>query len=265
MNNLQRPTQAWLVLALAIVCTAFGCRRPGRPDAGVTSAGVTTAGESVAVIEVDTGTTGPTTPAVAAGVGDIVEIPIYLPAPAFRGTPKVTDEKNVAPPGKSRGPFLAPKGTVNLALGKPVSTSDPVPSSGEVDFVTDGDKEATDFGYLELRPGTEWVQIDLGTPATIYGVLIGHNHAEERVFRDVVVQLSNDPDFLNAKTVFNNDYDNSSGLGVGPDMGYAEVCEGKLIDCRGAVARYVRCYSKGNHRDNKNHYTEVEVYGRPGT
>lgn len=262
MNMFQRPTRVWLVLTLAIACTAIGCRRNDGPGAG------TTTGEEdlpAPVGYVDSGSSADAVSVAAVGEGDLVEIDVNLPAPAFRGTPKVTDEPNVAPPGKSRGPYLAPRGTVNLALGMPVSASDPVPSSGELDFVTDGDKEATDFGYLELRPGKEWVQIDLGAPATIFGVFIWHNHAEGRVYRDVIVQVSDDPDFLNATTVFNNDYNNSSGMGVGPDMGYVEVCEGKLVDCRGAVARYVRCYSKGNHMDNKNHYTEVEVYGRPGT
>jgi len=262
VKSFQRVTCAWLVLTLAVACMAVGCRRTDGPGAGASTPPAPPPPRGY----VDDGTTGSAAPVAAVGEGDMVEIDVHLPAPAFKGTPKVIDEPNVSPPGKSRGPFiLAPRGTVNLALGKPVTTSDTTPSSGEVDFVTDGDKEATDFGYLELRPGTEWVQIDLGAPATIYGVLVWHNHAEARVYRDVVVQVSNDPDFLNAKTVFNNDYDGSSGLGVGPDMGYVEVCEGKLVDCKGTPARYVRCYSKGNHMDNKNHYTEVEVYGRPGT
>jgi hypothetical protein len=202
-------------------------------------------------------------PAVPAGV-DLVPIPLELPAPAFRGTPKPQDEPNLEEPlGKPRPPFLAPEGTVNLAGGKAVTCSDPAPVAGEIDFITDGDKEASDFGYLELRPGSEWVQVDLGQKATVYAVLVWHNHAEARVYRDVIVQVGDDPDFLDAVTVFNNDYDNSSGMGVGPDKGYVETSEGKLIDCRGVEGRYVRFYSRGNHVDNKNHYTEVEVFGRP--
>ena len=198
------------------------------------------------------------------GMGKLVPIPLELPAPAFRGTPKPQKEPHVEEPlGKPRPPFLAPEGTVNLARGKPVATSDLVPPSGEVDFVTDGDKEASDFGYLELRPGTGWVQVDLGGKATVYAVILWHNHAEARVYRDVIVQVSDDPDFLVAETVFNNDYDNSSGMGIGRELGYVETSEGKLIDCRGVEGRYVRLYSKGNHVDDKNHYTEVEVYGRP--
>jgi hypothetical protein len=105
------------------------------------------------------------------------------------------------------------------------------------------------------------VQIDLGQKAAIYAVLLWHNHAEARVYRDVVVQISDDPDFLQAQTVFNNDYDDSSGLGIGSNMGYVETSEGKLIDCRGIEGRYVRLYSKGNNLDDKNNYTEVEVFG----
>ena len=194
----------------------------------------------------------------------LAPIPIELPAPAFRGTPKPLDEPNVEKPlGKPRPPFLAPEGTGNLAGSKPVVSSDPMPAAGELDFVTDGDKEASDFGYLELRPGTEWVQIDLGQKATIYAVLFWHNHAEARVYRDVIIQVSDDPDFLQAQTVFNNDYDNSSGQGIGSDKGYVETSEGKLVDAAGAEGRYVRLYSNGNHMENKNHYTEVEVFGKP--
>jgi len=197
-------------------------------------------------------------------VWKLAPVKIDLPSPAFRGTPKPQDEPNVEKPlGKPRPDFLAPQGTVNLARGKKVAGSDPAPSSGEYDLVTDDDKEATDFGYVKLRTGTQWIQIDLEQRATIYAVLIWHNHAEARVYRDVIVQVSDEPDFLHAKTVFNNDYDNSSGLGIGEQMGYVETSEGKLIDCRGVEGRYVRCYSKGNTHDEENHYTEVAVYGRP--
>jgi hypothetical protein len=194
----------------------------------------------------------------------LAPLPIELPAPAFRGTPKPLKEPRVEEPlGRPRPPFLAPQGASNLALGCRVTASDPAPEAGEFDFVTDGAKEASDFGYLELRPGSQWVQIDLQDRSTIYAVLVWHNHADARVYRDVVVQVSDDVDFLTSRTVFNNDFDNSSGLGVGSDMGYVETAEGKLIDCKGVEARYVRLFTNGNHMDNKNHYTEVEVFGVP--
>jgi len=197
-------------------------------------------------------------------VPGMAPIPLELPAPAFRGTPVPLDEPNVEKPrGAPRPPFYAPEGTKSVARGKPTTASDPQPVAGEIDFLTDGDKEASDFGYLELRPGTEWVQVDLGRKTVVYAIVLWHNHAEARVYRDVVVQISDDPDFLEATTVFNNDYDNSSGLGVGQQMGYVETSEGKLIDCKGVEGRYVRIYGRGNNIDDKNHYTEVEVFGKP--
>jgi len=79
----------------------------------------------------------------------------------------------------------------------------------------------------------------------------------------VIVQTADDPDFVtNVTTLFNNDIDNSAGLGVGTDMHYVETHKGELIDAKGARARYVRLYSNGNSADDLNHYVEVEVYGR---
>ena len=85
------------------------------------------------------------------------------------------------------------------------------------------------------------------------------------MYRDVVVQVSDDPDFISGvKTIFNNDQDNSAGLGIGKDREYFESDEGKLIDGAGVKGRYVRCYSKGNTSDAQNHYIEVEVWGKAG-
>jgi hypothetical protein len=77
------------------------------------------------------------------------------------------------------------------------------------------------------------------------------------------VLASEDPDFTkNVRTLFNNDQDNSSGLGVGADREYFETHEGRLIDARGAAVRYLRFYSKGSTESALNEYTEIEVYGR---
>jgi hypothetical protein len=64
-------------------------------------------------------------------------------------------------------------------------------------------------------------------------------------------------------TVFNNDHDNTSGLGAGRDKEYIETFDGKLFDGKGVKARYVRLYSGGNTSNDMNHYVEVEVYGLP--
>ena len=195
----------------------------------------------------------------------LVPIEIKLPKPMFIGTPQNLNVPNLEKPlGKPRPPFLAPVGTKNVALHKPVSGSDEEPIIGEIEMITDGDKEAGDGHYVELGPFTQYVTIDLGALYNIYAVVLWHFHKQPRVYFDVIVQLSNDKDFINGvTTIFNNDHDNSSGLGAGKDKNYIETAEGKLIDAKGIQARYVRCYSNGNNNNDLNHYIEVEVYGKP--
>ncbi len=94
--------------------------------------------------------------------------------------------------------------------------------------------------------------------------MVWHYHSQPRVYRDVIVQVSDDKDFLRGvTTVFNNDHDNSAGLGIGTDKEYIETSEGRLIDPKGARGRYVRLYSNGNTSNDLNHYVEVEIYGMP--
>ena len=197
-----------------------------------------------------------------------VPIDIELPKPMFVGTPQDTRVDNLEKPlGKPRPPFLAPPGTKNVAAGKPVSGSDEEPIIGELEMITDGDKEAADGSYVELGPLVQYVTIDLEGMYDIYAIVVWHYHKQARVYYDVVVQVADDKDFVtNVKTVFNNDIDNSAGLGVGKDKHYTETNEGKLIDVisQGEVkGRYVRLYSNGNTSNDLNHYIEVEVYGKP--
>jgi hypothetical protein len=183
----------------------------------------------------------------------------------FVGTPQNLNVPNLEKPlGKPRPPFLAPAGTVNAALGKPVSSTDEEPIIGEIEMITDGDKEAADGSYVELGPFVQHVTIDLEARQNIYAVVVWHFHKQARVYFDVVVQVSDDPNFVkNVQTLFNNDQDNSAGLGVGKDMHYVETAEGKLIDAKGVQGRYVRLYSNGNSNNDLTHYIEVEVYGKP--
>jgi len=189
-----------------------------------------------------------------------------LPKAMFEGTPK-----NIKPTpmlekyiDKPRPPFLIPEGCTNLARGKPVTSSDSMPIIGDLDLVTDGDKEGMDGSYVELGPGLQWSQIDLEQTCEIYALIVWHYHAEGRVYHDVVIQVSDDPDFIEGvKTVYNNDYDNSSGLGIGKDLEFIEDYRGRLIDAGGVKGRYVRLYSAGNTSNDQNHYIEVEVYGKP--
>ena len=203
-----------------------------------------------------------------AAAGGLVDLAIVLPKPAFIGTPKNIRTPNLEPSkgDKLRPPFKVPAGTKLLTRGRTVSASDEDPIIGEIEQVTDGDKEAGDGSYVELGPGLQWVQLDLGAEHNIHVILLWHYHGDPRVYHDVVVQVADDPDFITGvKTVFNNDHDNSSGLGIGRHYEYFDTFEGRLIDAKGVRSRYVRLYSNGSTADEMNRYTEVEVFGKPAT
>jgi len=195
---------------------------------------------------------------------DLAPLPLVLPKPMFVGTPtNITVPNLMKPLGKARPAFYAPKGCVNLAAGKVISSTDDMPIIGEIEMITDGDKEAADGSYVELGPFQQHITIDLEKECEIYAVLAWHYHKEARVYFDVVVQTADDADFItNVQTVFNNDIDNSAGLGIGKDMHYIETSEGKLIDAKGVKGRYVRLYSNGSNANDLNNYIEVEVWGK---
>jgi hypothetical protein len=197
--------------------------------------------------------------------GALVPIDIKLPRAMFEGTPQNTKVANLEKPlGRDRPSFLAPVGTKNIAFEKPVSSTDDLPIIGELEMITDGDKEAADGSYVELGPFKQSVTIDLEAEYNIYAILFWHYHKQSCVFFDVVVQIADDPDFItNVTTLFNNDTNNSAGLGIGKDMHYTETNEGKLIDAGGVRARYVRLYSDGSTANGLNRYIEIEVFGKP--
>ena len=193
----------------------------------------------------------------------LVSIKLELPKPMFIGTPQNLKVKNLQKPlGKPRPAFLAPAGTENVALGKTVYSSDDFPVIGEIEMITDGDKNAAEGSFVELGPFLQDITIDLGANYKMYAIVFWHYHKQARVYFDVVVQTADDKDMTeNVKTIFNNDIDNSAGFGVGKDMHYVETSEGKLIDAKGVTGRFVKLYSKGNTNNDLNHYIEVAVYG----
>jgi hypothetical protein len=203
--------------------------------------------------------------AIAALAQDKVPLKTQLPRPLFVGTPVPLNVPNLEPPMKGKRPdFMVPTGTLNLAKGKKVTSSDNNPVVGTLDLVTDGDKAGDEGSWVELGPGKQWVQVDLAKSANIYAVLLWHFHSQARVYREVVVQISNDPTFKSGViTIFNNDFKGELGAGAGKDLNYVETYQGKLIDAKGANGRYVRLYSNGNTTNKLNDYIEVEVWGKP--
>lgn len=204
---------------------------------------------------------------------DMMKLKLDLPKPYYNWPPTLTPGIYDEVPALARPPFgrdhpkyiKVPEGTRNVARGKPAEASS-TPIVGKVSQVTDGIKGGYEQEeWVILRPGEQWVQIDLQRTHLIYKILVWHCFGDARVYHDVVVQVSNDPDFSEEfKTLFNNDCDNSLGLGVGMERGeYIESHQGKLIDAGGVKGRYVRLYSNGNTSNKLNHYVEVEVYGKP--
>ncbi|NIA14669.1 MAG: hypothetical protein GWP08_11365 [Nitrospiraceae bacterium] len=196
---------------------------------------------------------------------ELVELEIKLPKAMFSGTPRNAKSTHLDPTtGQSRKPFRVPAGLTNVVAGKTVTASDDDPIVGELEMLTDGDKEGGDGSFTEFGPGLQWVQVDLGDVYELFAVLVWHFHSEAVIYHDVVVQLSDDPDFVaGVTTIYNNDVDNSAGLGVGKDWEWIETHEGRLMPAKGVAARYIRLYSNGSTSNDMNHYIEIEAYGRP--
>ena len=201
----------------------------------------------------------------AESVAGRVPLKPELPRPTFEGTPvDVRSPHRDAYRGEGVPPptLWVPEGTRLLSRGCPVSSNDPSVGKNDLALVTDGEKQYSVFAYLELAPGVRWVQLGLGTNAGIQAVCLWRERPEQCVYRDTVVQVSDDPAFASGvTTLFNNDYDNSAGLGSGTDKEYFEDHFGRRIAGQGVRARYIRITSNGNTSDPYKRYNEVEVYG----
>ena len=196
----------------------------------------------------------------------MVPLEIELPVLMLAGTPKnmegIENLEEARDKSQVRPTMLVPAGTTNVALNKPVTSTSFTPIVGALEDITDGNKAGN--GYVELDPFEQSITIDLGAQYEIYAIVIWHYHKETMVYFDVVVQTADDPDFImNVNTLFNNDTDNTHGVGSGSDKNYIETHEGKLIDAKGVTGRYVKCLSASNSSNDMNHYIEVEVFGKP--
>jgi hypothetical protein len=202
--------------------------------------------------------------AFAQSTEKLVPLRIEYPKLPLEGTPENINVPNLdKPSNRPREPFLAPAGVVNISKDKPVTSTEKEPLMGELSMITDGDKTQAMDSVVEMGPGVQNVVIDLGANYEVYAVLFWHNYVP-RAYLGIVVQLAEDKGFTKGlQTIFNNDRDNKDGQGAGTNNNYVESYQGKLVDAKGAVARYVRLWSRGNSNNNLNHYIEVEVFGRP--
>jgi hypothetical protein len=266
--DLNKLVKLVVCISLAIfLCVVSSCKESpqietGSPDSSAVNAGQTQAAVEQTPAAVVAKTTEQTK--AAADSSGLVPIGLQLPKALFIGTPQAAIVDNLEKPlGTPRPPFLAPAGTKNVALGKPVTASDKFPIIGDLKLITDGDMDSSDGKYVEFINGVQYITVDLGAVYNIYAVVVWHLHKQPVVFFDVIVQTANDSLFIeNVNTIFNNDMDNSAGLGIGKDMHYTETNEGKLIDAKGVQGRYVRLYSSGYNLEEFNYYVEVAVYGK---
>lgn len=195
---------------------------------------------------------------------DTIPLTTTIPPEKIEGTPIEVKVPNLKPAASKAPELMVPAGTELLSKGKPVTSSDDFPIIGDLPYITDGEKDAGEGYFLELSNGLQWVQIDLEKEANIQAIWLWHFHSQRRAYHDVVVQISNDPEFASGvTTVFNNDFDNSASLGTGNDSPYIETQYGLLIPVASIKGRFVRLYSQGNTSSDMNHYIEVEVFGAP--
>jgi hypothetical protein len=205
--------------------------------------------------------------AVSSGHAEVATEPLVLKLPlhTLKGTPEdLPSGANIEPlSDKAPPPIQVPKGVTNVAAGKPV-TSSVTPFFGELNQITDGNKQPLDDDAVEMKKGTQWVQVDLGQAYAIHAIAMWHDHRYVQAIRDVILQVSDDPEFkTGVTTLYNNDSDNSSGFGVGTDREYFEMEYGRVVPTKGVQARYVRGYTKGSNQTALNCWQEIEVYALP--
>lgn len=194
-----------------------------------------------------------------------VPLALDLPLHTLKGTPEdLPGGPNIEPlSDQAPTPVQVPKGVKNVAAGI-IATSSVAPFLGELSRITDGKKEAVDDDAVEFRKGTHWVQVDLGQSFAIHAIAMWHDHRYVQAMHDVILQVSDDSEFkTGVTTLYNNDTDNSSGLGVGTDREYFEMQFGRVVAAKGIKARYVRGYTRGSNQSVLNCWQELEVYALP--
>lgn len=207
----------------------------------------------------------PSAPPAAPPAANTVTIRPVFPKPFFASGPFAANLPNLEAPGKAAPvlEFAVPAGTALVSENLPVTAS-VKPVQGRLGMVTDGDLSSYPDALVALPGGGQWIQLDLGRPQAVQKIHLWHAHNRTDVYLDLVVQLSEDPEFKSGvTTLYNADADNSLGLGAGTDPAYLETNHGRVIDGRGTVARHVRVWGSGSYRDGQLRFAELQVYASP--
>ncbi len=234
-----------VTILLAAVCLlASGCKKvaPEKPKAPAS------ARAGIKLVELDLEIDGVTCPTTRDSIEDI--------SPPHLRKKYNKDEK--------RKPFMVVEGLENLAMFKPVTSSD-APDTGEIEQINDGIMSSGEFDFVE---GPGWVQVDLEESASIHAIVLWHYHKSVVIYNDIIVQIADDADFKqNVRTLFNNDHDNSAGMGKGSDTAYISSGWGEIVDARDEnmqpfAARYIRLYTSKSTDGLLPRYVELAVYGK---
>ena len=154
----------------------------------------------------DKSTTDSATPVADAAIatapasGGSMPLTTEIPPELIEGTPMPIKVPNLEQALTAAPTLAVPAGTKLLSAGKEVTASDDFPIIGELSYITDGDKDAGEGYFVEIMDGPQWMQIDLGAPAELAAVWVWHYHSQKRAYHDVIVQVSNDPEFASGVT-----------------------------------------------------------------
>ncbi|NEW04977.1 hypothetical protein GK047_02955 [Paenibacillus sp. SYP-B3998] len=156
--------------------------------------------------------------------------------------------------------LLAPDASAasqNVAAGKVITSNATLTNKA---LATDGVSNDSN-SFAEAASGLKYIQIDFGASYSINKVNLWHYFSDGRTYKDVIVRLSSSSTFgSGTTTVFNNDTNNSAGLGTGTNAEYAETSAGKTITFNPVNARYLRIYSNGSSVNAYNHFVEVQAW-----
>ena len=85
-----------------------------------------------------------------AQAADTIPLTTTIPPEKIEGTPIEIKVPNLKPAASKAPQIQVPAGTELLSKGKPVTSSDDFPIIGEVEYVTDGEKDAGEGYFVEL-------------------------------------------------------------------------------------------------------------------